>query len=64
MKFFGSLDGERPATPSPSSPRAVPHWDRRMARPPRDLPNIIDAITKKDAGLRSLADDWADTTAH
>jgi hypothetical protein len=35
----------------------------RLARSTRDLPNIVNAIAKAGAGIRSLADAWADTTA-
>jgi DNA invertase Pin-like site-specific DNA recombinase len=34
----------------------------RLARSTRDLLNTLDAISKKGAGFRSLADAWADTT--
>jgi DNA invertase Pin-like site-specific DNA recombinase len=34
----------------------------RLARSTRDLLNILDAISKKGAGFKSLADTWADTT--
>lgn len=34
----------------------------RLARSTRDLLNMLDAITKRGAGFRSLADAWADTT--
>jgi DNA invertase Pin-like site-specific DNA recombinase len=34
----------------------------RLARSTRDLLNTLDAIAKKGAGFRSLADAWADTT--
>src|SRR5215831_4116259 len=34
----------------------------RLARSTRDLLNTLDAIGKKGAGFRSLADTWADTT--
>jgi DNA invertase Pin-like site-specific DNA recombinase len=34
----------------------------RLARSTRDLLNILDAITKRGASFRSLADGWADTT--
>lgn len=34
----------------------------RLARSTRDLLNTIAAITDRKAGLRSLADTWADTT--
>ena len=34
----------------------------RLARPTRDLLNILDTIAKAGAGFRSLADTWADTT--
>jgi DNA invertase Pin-like site-specific DNA recombinase len=34
----------------------------RLARSTRDLLNIIEEIAAKKAGLRSLADTWADTT--
>ena len=34
----------------------------RLARSTRDLLNILDTITGKGAGFRSLGDTWADTT--
>lgn len=34
----------------------------RLARSTRDLLNTLDAIAKRGAGFRSLADTWADTT--
>jgi DNA invertase Pin-like site-specific DNA recombinase len=34
----------------------------RLARSTRDLLNILDAIGKAGAGLKSLKDMWADTT--
>jgi DNA invertase Pin-like site-specific DNA recombinase len=34
----------------------------RLARSTRDLLNTLDAIAKKGAGFKSLADAWADTT--
>jgi DNA invertase Pin-like site-specific DNA recombinase len=34
----------------------------RLARSTRDLLNTLDAIGKAQAGFRSLADTWADTT--
>jgi DNA invertase Pin-like site-specific DNA recombinase len=34
----------------------------RLARSTRDLLNILDEVSKKDVGFRSLADAWADTT--
>jgi DNA invertase Pin-like site-specific DNA recombinase len=34
----------------------------RLARSTRDLLNTLDAIAKKGAGFKSLADVWADTT--
>jgi len=34
----------------------------RLARSTRDLLNILDEIGKHDAGFKSLADPWADTT--
>jgi len=34
----------------------------RLARSTRDLLNTLAAITGKEAGFRSLADAWADTT--
>jgi len=34
----------------------------RLARSTRDLLNVLDEITNKGAGFRSLADTWADTT--
>jgi DNA invertase Pin-like site-specific DNA recombinase len=34
----------------------------RLARSTRDLLNVLDAVSKAQAGFRSLADTWADTT--
>src|SRR5207237_6532373 len=34
----------------------------RLARSTRDLLNILDEISKRGAGFKSLADAWADTT--
>src|SRR5262249_57441286 len=34
----------------------------RLARPTRDLLNILDTVSKAAAKFRSLADAWADTT--
>jgi DNA invertase Pin-like site-specific DNA recombinase len=34
----------------------------RLARSTRDLLNTLDAIAKAEAGFRSVADTWADTT--
>jgi DNA invertase Pin-like site-specific DNA recombinase len=34
----------------------------RLARSTRDLLNILDQVAKAEAGFRSLADAWADTT--
>jgi DNA invertase Pin-like site-specific DNA recombinase len=34
----------------------------RLARSTRDLLNLLDAVTKKGAGFKSLRDTWADTT--
>jgi DNA invertase Pin-like site-specific DNA recombinase len=34
----------------------------RLARSTRDLLNVIDAVTKRGAGFKSLKDSWADTT--
>jgi DNA invertase Pin-like site-specific DNA recombinase len=34
----------------------------RLARSTRDLLNTLDAVSKKGAGFKSLADAWADTT--
>jgi len=34
----------------------------RLARSARDLLNTLDAISKKGAGFKSLADAWGDTT--
>jgi DNA invertase Pin-like site-specific DNA recombinase len=34
----------------------------RLARSTRDLLNVLDAVGKAQAGFRSLADTWADTT--
>src|SRR6188472_4528211 len=35
----------------------------RLARSTRDLLNVLDTITGKGAGFRSLGETWADTTA-
>jgi DNA invertase Pin-like site-specific DNA recombinase len=35
---------------------------RQLARSTRDLLNVLDTISKKGAGFRSIADAWADTT--
>jgi DNA invertase Pin-like site-specific DNA recombinase/predicted nucleotidyltransferase len=35
----------------------------RLARSTRDLLNILDTVTSKGAGFRSLGETWADTTA-
>jgi hypothetical protein len=35
----------------------------QVARSTRDLLNVIDAVTKRGAGFRSLKDTWADTTS-
>src|SRR5262249_11245160 len=35
----------------------------RLARSTRDLLNVIDAVTKRGAGFKSLKDSWADTTS-
>jgi hypothetical protein len=34
----------------------------RLARSTRDLLNVIDTVTKRGAGFKSLKDTWADTT--
>ena len=34
----------------------------RLARSTRDLLNVIDAVSKRGAGFKSLKDTWADTT--
>jgi DNA invertase Pin-like site-specific DNA recombinase len=34
----------------------------RLARSTRDLLNILDTVSKAEAGFKSLADTWADTT--
>src|ERR1700678_643644 len=34
----------------------------RLARSTRDLLNVLDAVSEKSAGFRSLRDAWADTT--
>jgi DNA invertase Pin-like site-specific DNA recombinase len=34
----------------------------RLARSTRDLLNVLDAVSKAQAGFKSLADTWADTT--
>jgi DNA invertase Pin-like site-specific DNA recombinase len=35
----------------------------RLARSTRDLLNVIDAVTQRGAGFKSLKDTWADTTS-
>jgi DNA invertase Pin-like site-specific DNA recombinase len=35
----------------------------RLARSTRDLLNVIDAVSKRGAGFKSLKDSWADTTS-
>jgi DNA invertase Pin-like site-specific DNA recombinase len=35
----------------------------RLARSTRDLLNVIDAVSERGAGFRSLKDTWADTTS-
>src|SRR3954447_16933897 len=35
----------------------------RLARSTRDLLNVIDAVSQRGAGFRSLKDAWADTTS-
>jgi DNA invertase Pin-like site-specific DNA recombinase len=35
----------------------------KLARSTRDLLNVIDAVTKRGAGFKSLKDTWADTTS-
>jgi len=34
----------------------------RLARSTRDLLNVLDAVAKRNAGFKSLNDQWADTT--
>src|SRR5271167_4862266 len=34
----------------------------RLARSTRDLLNVLDAVSKKGAGFRSLSDHWCDTS--
>ncbi len=34
----------------------------RLARSTRDLLNVLDAVVKRGASFKSLADEWADTT--
>ena len=34
----------------------------RLARSTRDLLNVLDTVSRKGAGFRSIADVWADTT--
>src|SRR3974390_259587 len=34
----------------------------RLARSTRDLLNMLDEISKRGAGFKSLADNWVDTT--
>lgn len=34
----------------------------RLARSTRDLLNVLDVVSKRNAGFKSLADVWADTT--
>jgi hypothetical protein len=64
-----------PARPRPTAPLAkvvgqleaddvlvVTRLDR-LTRSTRDLLNVIDAVTKRGAGFRSLKDTWADSTS-
>jgi DNA invertase Pin-like site-specific DNA recombinase len=53
--------GKAIAALSPGDVLLVTRLDR-LARSTRDLLNILDAIGKAQAGFRSLADSWADTT--
>jgi DNA invertase Pin-like site-specific DNA recombinase len=46
----------------PGDVLAVTRLDR-LARSTRDLLNVIDAVSKRGAGFRSLKDAWADTTS-
>jgi DNA invertase Pin-like site-specific DNA recombinase len=49
------------ATLGPGDVLLVTRLDR-LARSTRDLLNVLDAVSKVQAGFRSLADTWADTT--
>jgi DNA invertase Pin-like site-specific DNA recombinase len=49
------------ATLEPGDVLIVTRLDR-LARSSRDLLNVLDEMTKKGAGFRSLHDTWADTT--
>jgi DNA invertase Pin-like site-specific DNA recombinase len=53
--------GKAIAILSPGDVLLVTRLDR-LARSTRDLLNVLDAISKAQAGFRSLADTWADTT--
>jgi DNA invertase Pin-like site-specific DNA recombinase len=49
------------ATLGPGDVLLVTRLDR-LARSTRDLLNVLDAVSKAQAGFKSLADTWADTT--
>ena len=49
------------ATLGPGDVFLVTRLDR-LARSTRDLLKVLDAVGKAEAGLKSLADTWADTT--
>jgi Resolvase, N terminal domain len=55
-----TVSAARPA--EPDDVLVVTRLDR-LARSTRDLLNVIDAVTKRRAGFRSLKDTWADTTS-
>jgi DNA invertase Pin-like site-specific DNA recombinase len=52
--------GLKPKPHTDSTVRAQPL--DRLARSTRDLLNVLEEITKRGAGFRSLAAAWADTT--
>ncbi len=66
-KMSGASAGNRKAlakalaTLKPGDVLLVTRLDR-LARSTRDLLNVLDAIGKAEAGFKSLADTWADTT--
>jgi DNA invertase Pin-like site-specific DNA recombinase len=53
--------GKAIAALSPGDTLIVTRLDR-LARSTRDLLNVLDAVANAQAGFRSLADAWADTT--
>jgi DNA invertase Pin-like site-specific DNA recombinase len=60
--------GSNPAYNRPALARALAAldagdvlcWSHRLARSTLDLLNVLDMVSKRRAGLRSLGDAWAD----